>query len=83
MISNLFESLAWLPRPPADFKQRLGEAMALDAPGPALRALATHALDAANLRRLSAAVAPSRRAAPRSPRWRPSGWACWATAPSI
>ena len=57
MISNLFESLAWLPRPPADFKQRLGEAMALDAPGPALRALATHALDAANLRRLSAAVA--------------------------
>ena len=57
MISNLFESLAWLPRPPADFKQRLGEAMALDAPGPALRALATHALDAANLRRLSTAVA--------------------------
>jgi FkbH-like protein len=57
VIANLFETLAWLPRTPADFRQRLREAMELEAPGAVLRGLATHALDAANLRRLSLAVA--------------------------
>ncbi len=56
MIGNLFEELAWLPAPPADFKERVRAIDGLEAPGRALRALATHALGASDLRRLAGAV---------------------------
>ncbi len=56
MIGNLFEELAWLPAAPADFKERVRAVDELEAPGRELRALATHALGASDLRRLAAAV---------------------------
>jgi FkbH-like protein len=56
LIGNLFEELAWLPAVPADFKERARAVDGLEAPGRELRALATHALGAPNLRRLADAV---------------------------
>jgi FkbH-like protein len=56
LIGNLFEELAWLPAAPADFKERVRAVHRLEAPGRELRALATHALGAPNLRRLADAV---------------------------
>lgn len=56
MIGNLFEELAWLPAAPADFRQRVRVVDREQAPGRALRALASHALGASDLRRLADAL---------------------------
>lgn len=62
MLGSLYEDLAWLPAPPADFKQRLRALEEAGAPGRALRVLAGHRLGASDLRRLAAAVAHLRAA---------------------
>jgi FkbH-like protein len=48
--------LGWLPRAPADFKTRCDALAQSSAPGPDLRALATHALDGLQLERLARAI---------------------------
>jgi FkbH-like protein len=53
MSDSLYASLAWLPRVPADFRQRCRVAAASDEPGRELIALAGYALDENQLRRLS------------------------------
>ena len=58
-MSNLYIDLAWLRRPPADFKSRC-EALALevDLNGTAAKQLATYALDVNNLTRLAKIIRP-------------------------
>jgi FkbH-like protein len=55
MSEEIYATLAWLPRPPADFRQRCRAAAEAAEPGRALAALARHALDENQLRRLAAA----------------------------
>jgi FkbH-like protein len=60
-VDDLYESLAWLPRPPADFRSRCTAVR--DAAGPAgatLRALAAYALDENGLKRLAGVLEAAR-----------------------
>jgi len=61
MTQDMYGELMWLPRKPADFVDRCKALPERgEPPGPALRALARHALDANELARLAKAVARSR-----------------------
>jgi FkbH-like protein len=54
---DLYSELAWLPRPPADFRERRREAVGPDAPaGSIIAHLATHALSENQLRQLAATI---------------------------
>lgn len=62
MGHDLYESLAWLPRPPQDFRARCRRAAEADGPaGRAVAALARFALDENGLRRLADLIARLRR----------------------
>jgi FkbH-like protein len=72
VTSDLFADLAWLPRPPSDFRQRCRDlAQAGDNFGRRVQALATHALAASQLQRLAGvigdAIAQDRSLAPLAP----------------
>ncbi len=69
---DLYEDLAWLPRPPADFRARCRALLDEPPPlGPSLARLAAHALDENGLRRLALTIERARGAgaslAPLSP----------------
>jgi FkbH-like protein len=54
---DLYSELAWLPRPPADFRERRREATAPDVPaGSIIAHLATHALSENQLRQLATTI---------------------------
>jgi FkbH-like protein len=53
MEHNLYSDLAWLARPSADFASQCRAALEAARPGPALQALAQHALDENQLNRLA------------------------------
>src|SRR5216683_3037414 len=60
-MSDLYESLAWLPRPPANFASLCRTVLdAAEALGDRLQWLASHALDEAQLNQLAKQVARSR-----------------------
>ena len=52
----LYEELAWLPAPPADFAARCGKLIYHDNPTREVRDLAGHALDESRLNRLASAI---------------------------
>jgi FkbH-like protein len=56
MSSDVYISLAWLPKPPADFRQRCRAAAEADEPGRALSRLAHYALDENRLRQLAGTI---------------------------
>ena len=56
MTTQFIESLGWLPRPSADFKERVKGLSNHEAPGKEARRLATHALDINQLSRLTKAL---------------------------
>jgi FkbH-like protein len=57
LAADFYADLAWLPAPPADFRQRCGAlATSSGARGREARALASHALNENQLARLSAAI---------------------------
>jgi FkbH-like protein len=60
--TRLYQSLSWLPRPPADFVARCRALEADPAPGSGLQALAVYALDENDLHRLSALITGARHA---------------------
>jgi len=60
--TDLYRSLSWLPRPPADFVARCRALEPDPAPGPGLQALAVYALDENDLHRLSALITGARHA---------------------
>jgi FkbH-like protein len=60
MLDDLVESLGWLPRPPADFREQARAIENLEAPGRELRALATHSLDWPKLNRLAGVLGRAR-----------------------
>jgi len=57
MSDQLYADLAWLPRAPADFRARCRAVADASEPGRAIVALAQHALDENQLRRLADAIA--------------------------
>jgi FkbH-like protein len=56
MSDTLYTTLAWLPRPPADFAASCKALATADAPGAAIRHLAGHGLDENQLARLGRAI---------------------------
>jgi FkbH-like protein len=61
MGEELYSSLAWLPKPPSDFRERCRALQASgEADGRAVARLAAHALDEAQLRRLASVIDAAR-----------------------
>lgn len=56
MSGNLYLDLGWLPSAPPTFAASCKALATEAAPGPAIRALANHALDEAQLARLGRAI---------------------------
>jgi len=56
MTDELYTDLAWLPRPPSDFRRRCRELEQAERLGVAVRSLAGYALDENQLRQLAAAL---------------------------